>query len=237
MSRRRVEGRAEWGRGALVLVLIALSVGAVGLAWREWQMHDFEARLLAMEVDNRTQLAEVYLAFGQPVPAPDLAVAGGMRRELRARWWLVFSERSGDSAQRRQLWQRARDELRAAVLQRPDSAFGWASLAAVKSRLGSIDHEFADAFARAIQLGGNELRIQRQLLGVLMRYPERTQMLSEREGRELARRIDRRDPYLLIRLASRYHATAWACADVHLGPTMQSFCREQGFSPLSTATP
>lgn len=228
--------RFGWQR-VLASALAALAVFAMCLAWREWRTQVFEARLLALEVNNRERLGEVLLRRENAVPQPDLAGDSATRLELRARWWLAWAERSERAKVRQLLWQRARDELRSAVVRRPASAFAWANLAAVKAQLGSIDGEFAAAFARAFSLGPYELRVQRQLLGILLRYPERTSILREREGRALAHRLDRRDPYRLIALSSRYHALPWLCVDVTLSTTIRAFCREQGYVTTSIPTP
>ncbi len=228
--------RRPWGRRALAFLLATLALFATHLAWREWRTHLFEERLLALEVNNRERLGEVLQRLEHAAPLPEVAGDSATRLELRARWWLVWAERSAGAKNRRMLWQRARDELRSAVSRRPVSAFAWANLAAVKSQLGSIDAEFATAFARALRLGPHELRVQRQLLGILLRHPERAPALLEREGRQLARRLDRRDPYRLIALSSRYDALPWLCVDEELGATIRAFCREQGYSSSATSS-
>jgi hypothetical protein len=224
-------------RPLLALAFAMACLGGVHLAWQQARTHAFEQRLLTLEVENRERLGDVLLAAGETAPAPALPGDGGARLELRARWWMAWAERSERSATRTELIRRARDELRAAVRARPGSAFAWASLAAIKVRLGGVDREFIDAFAAAQARGGNELRIQRQLLGALLRHPERTLDWHEHEARALARRIERRDPYLLIGLASRYHATAWMCADTKLQQFTRGFCVRQGFSSTDPTPP
>lgn len=217
-------------RPTLTVACLVLAFVALRSALHEWQTHQFEQSVLIIEINNRERLGEVVLPRGTPAPQPEVDGDSAARLELRARWWLAWAERSIGKRQRRELVQAARDELRRSLQRRPDSPYTWASLASVKAQLGSIDDEFFDAMNEATRLGPHELRVQRQLLGILLRHPQRTSALQEGLGRELVRRLESRDHYLLIVLASRYHALPWLCADAALGGELKKFCKQQGYS-------
>ncbi len=216
-------------RGFGLLVLTALGLCGLCLAWQQTMTLAFEQELLAMEVANRERMPEVLGRRAVVVAAPGIAANTAIRAELRARWWLAWADRAATAGERRQLQLNARDELRLAVKLRPDAAFAWSALAAVKAQSGSIDQEFSDAFDRALLKAPNELRVQRQLLGIIMRYPDRLGSLQRDRAKQLLHKLDRRDPYLLIRQASRYHALPWLCAEQELSGILRSYCTQSGY--------
>lgn len=216
-------------RGFGVLVLTALALCGLRLAWQQMVTMAFEQELLAMEVANRERMPEVLARGAALVGAPGIAPNSAIRAELRARWWLAWADRAATAAERRRLQVQARDELRLAVKLRPSAGFAWSALAAVKAQSGSIDQEFSEAFDRALIETPNELRVQRQLLGIVMRYPDRIGSLKQTAARELLGKLDRRDPYLLIRQASRYHALPWVCAEQELSGILRSYCTQSGY--------
>ncbi len=222
-------------RGSGAVLLVALACGGGYQAWQQSLTLLFEQSVLALEVSNRQRLPEVLLTEGAQVPAPGVAANSAVRMELRARWWLLWSERVATAGERRELLRRARDELRAAVARRPEAAFAWSALAAVKAQMGSFDGEFSKAFDAALQRAPHELRVQRQLLGIVLRYPERLGTLKQPQGRALLARFDRRDPYLLLRLASRYHALPWVCAEAELGVIARRHCAQSGYPTHTNA--
>jgi len=207
---------------------VALAVFAAVVGWREWRTRQFESSVLRVEVENRHRMADVLLAPGERPPDPGFSAGTAIASELRARWWLAWADRASSADMRRRAWQDARDELRQAVARRPGSPFAWAALATVKWRLGNADAEFGQALAQAMSLGPNEARVQRQLLGALLSNADRAAPWLEREARTLARGIARRDPYVLIAQANRYHAVPWLCADPQLGHIVREYCGQQG---------
>ncbi len=161
-----------------------------------------------------------------------------LQHELRARVHLLLAQQIRKPTDRRAALRAAREHLRAAAALRPSWSYVWAELAEVKAREGSFDAEFMTAFRRALALGPHEPRVLRQLIGIVLRYPDRVADALADETSVILPRLARYDASHLFLLASRYHRAGWLCASRFLDADTRLICAQRGFEIDSgTTTP
>jgi tetratricopeptide (TPR) repeat protein len=223
-------------RGLLAGVLLLMAIIAAGMAAVELEALRFERAVLLAESAAR-QGRQLDARMADRLLASAMTPRSALQHELRARVHLLLAQQIRQPTDRLAALRAAREHLRTAARLRPSWAYVWAELAEVKAREGSFDAEFLNAFRRALAQGPHEARVLRQLIGIVLRYPDRVADVLAGETAVILPRLARRDAPHLFLLASRYHRAGWLCASRFLDADTRQICTERGFEIDPGATP
>jgi hypothetical protein len=237
MARRRRSAPIPVYRWLLVGALLLMAIVAAQMAAVELGTLRFERAVLIAESAAR-QGRQLDARTADRLLASNAAPGRALEHELRARVHLLLAQQMRKPTDRLAALRAAREHLRAAAGLRPSWSYVWAELAEVKAREGSFDAEFMDAFRRALALGPHEPRVLRQLIGIVLRYPDRVADGLAEETSAILPRLARYDASHLFLLASRYHRAGWLCASQFLDADTRRICADRGFEiDPGTSTP
>jgi hypothetical protein len=233
--RRRSSVPIPGYRWVAVGVLLLMAIAAARMAAIELGALRFERAVLVAESAAR-QGRQLDVGAAGRLLESNAAPRSGLQHELHARVHLLLAQQIRKPTDRLTALRAAREHLRAAALLRPSWSYVWAELAEVKAREGSFDAEFTRAFRRALALGPYEPRVLRQLIGIVLRHPDRVADTLAAETSLIIPRLARYDSSHLFLLASRYHRADWLCASRFLDADTRRICAERGFEIDSGTT-
>lgn len=216
-------------RLAVCALLLLAMFWAAAAGYAQLQTRWLEQEVIAAEVAARRGDDVAVQLSGAGLPLPPAQAASALQHELQARAGQLLAGATVPQKERNQRLRDARMQLRAAATLRPSWPYVWAELAALKAKEGVFDTEFVSAFRRALKLGPNEPRVQQQLLGIVLRYPERLDDSLAVETGEIIGLSARHHAGRLFELASRYHRAAWLCASPNLDADVARLCVQRGF--------
>ena len=224
----------SWAGRALALIIALLAWYTADLAARAWQVQRFEASLVGLEARRSYDAAELssiksLADTGGAWLRPPSARLAADELELRARWWRLLAEHSGEDAERRRALRSARLDLEQAHALRPSWPYAAAALAEVLAAEGAFGSELQSAYRSALARGPNEPRLLRQLLDLALANRSRWPANLQAEPIRIAKRLDAIDGYRLLAIASRRQALDWLCALEGLSIPVHNACKAQGF--------